>query len=454
LQATTQLARLVYETGYDDIPQAIIERAKLAIFDSIGIALRGSLSAEALLIRKLLPSVAASGKATVVADGRRCQPQWAAFANAVMVNSLELDDTSDSTYCHPAATVVPAVLAVAEEVDVGGKDLLAALVLGYEVTLRVAAAARSHRAQGFAITGTTGTFGAAAATGKVLGLNEEQLVSALGLAGTLAPLSLLEFLSDGSMSKTIYAGGAAHNGVLATLLAAQGVTGPVGILDGKFGFLAVASALENDPSMLVRGLGEKFLISSVSMKPYACCRHFHGAIDCLLELREEKGIDWYEDIARITIHSNHLAIKGHGDKHPATVVGAQQSFPYVVAVALLEGHVNIDDFAEEKIQDPRRYALADRVELLIDEEMVANLPQKVSCSVRIDLKNGESFQCYSDMPKGTPEKPLSVKELEDKFIHLTTPLINKERQLELKNTILSLEKASARELGQLLMVPK
>ncbi len=449
-----RLARFVAETGYDDIPQSTIERAKLAVLDSLGIIYRGSLSNEAMVIRRLLSTIAASGKATVVAQEQHYHPLWASFANAVMLNSLELDDTCDRTYCHPAATIIPTALAMAEEVGAQGRDILTAIVLGYDIMLRIASAACSHRAQGFAITGTVGTFGAAVAAGKIIGLTEKQLVSALGLAGTLAPLSLLEFLSDGSMGKVFYVGAAAHNGILAALIASKGVTGPRGILEGPFGFLNVTSGVKNNPLLLSKSLGEKFSIDSVSIKPYACCRHFHMAIECLLALYEKnQDVDWYQDVIRIVVHSNRLAIKGHSNKKPPTVAAAQQSFPYSVAVALLEGHVNIDDYAQEKLNDSRRHKLASKVSLVVDEAMDSTLPKRRSCLVKVDLRNGKTLQCYGDVPKGAPEKPLTAMEVEDKFRRITAPVINDACRVKILNRVYSLEKVTTRELACLLDFP-
>ncbi len=453
MEATAELSSFVYETGYDDIPKPIVQKAKLAVLDALGIALRGSLSAEASLIRPLLASAEPSGEASVVATRRRSNPQWAAFANAVMINSLELDDTCDTTFCHPATTTVPAVLAIAEQVNASGKEFLAAIVLAYEVTLRIARAACSHRAQGFGVTGTTGAFGAAVGVAKILGLSKKEMVSVLGLAGTLAPLSLLQYLFDGSMSKTIYAGAAAYNAINAALLAAQGITGPRGILDGEFGFLAVASGVENDSSQLVDKLGKDYLISSVSTKPYACCRHFHAAIDCLLKLRKQNQMDWLDDVVEITICSHHLAIKGHDCNYPTTVVAAQQSFPYCIAVALLEGHVNIDDFQAAKIKDKHRYILARKVQLIENGPTIRNALGKTICIVEIKLADGNNLQCVNDSPKGSPEKPLSLEEYKNKFINLTKPLIDKEQQLRLLNAVFSLEMIAVRDLGRLLGLP-
>jgi 2-methylcitrate dehydratase PrpD len=393
--------------------------------------------------------VAAPGRATIVGGTSKICGLWAAFVNAVSVNSLELDDVVENNHCHPAATAVPVALAMSEETDAHGRDLLVALVLGYEVTLRVADAACSHRAQGFGPTGTAGTFGAAAAASKLMGSNVDQTVNALGLAGTLAPLSLLEFLFDGTMSKTIFAGSGAHNGIIAALLAAQGITAPASILDGQFGFLNVASINKNDPSSLVDGLGKQFAILRTSIKPYACCRRFHTAIGCLLSLKEKNNIDWENQVAKIVIHSNKLAIIGHDQTRPTTIVAAQQSFPYCVAVALLEGHVNVDDFIQAKIDDPRRYDLANKIEFVVDPKI-----KQEACFISIRLLDGSIIHSHGDIPKGAPKNPLSERHCKEKFSSLVGPLMDEQRQSEIMKAILALDKTKARGLGQLLTKPQ
>ncbi len=450
MEISDTLSTFIRNIAFDDLPPSVISKAKDTILDSMGIAIRGSLTPEALIVRGALAKVSGLGDSTVIADEQRVSSRWAAFANAVAINSLELDDTCNRTYCHPSTVIVPVVLALGEATEASGKEMLTSLVVGYEITLRVAAAACSHRAQGFAITGTTGTFGAAAAAGKLLGLSERQLTHALGLAGSIAPLSLLEFLSDGAMSKVIYAGMAAHNGILSAMLALEGVTGPQSIIEGPFGFLAVTSGVKNKPTLVSRDLGQKFAISRVSFKPYACCRHFHGAIDCLLELREKMDPKELALIEKIIIRSNALAIKGHDCPSPDTVQAAQQSFPYVCAIALLEGTVSIDDFSMDQLKDPDRCTLANKVHLIVDQDMNRNLPFSTLASVEILLRDGNRLQCHSDAPLGNPEKPLTGSALVAKFLGLTSAIIGAEKQNNLIETIYSLESIRAKDLGRLL----
>ncbi|NMA13771.1 MAG: MmgE/PrpD family protein, partial [Clostridia bacterium] len=253
---TSALASFIANLSYDSLPKDVVDAAKAAYLDWLGSALAGSDKKPTTILTKVVKEMGGHPEATLIGDGSQTTAAHAALLNGASSHVVELDDVHKASVLHAGAVVIPAALAVCEKKGKSGKSLIAAIVAGYEVGIRVGEAVTPSHYRKWHTTGTCGTFGAAAAAAKALDLNEEQCLSTLGSAGTQAA-GLWEFIEDGAMSKHLHPGKAAFNGVLSALLAGNGYTAATRIIEGKRGFCA-ATAPEYDLNKITDGLGEDF----------------------------------------------------------------------------------------------------------------------------------------------------------------------------------------------------
>src|ERR1700758_4356397 len=290
---TATLAAYVANLRFDDIPPHVLERAKILTLDFLGSAVRARRDAESTpSLLKMLEALALDGKgeATVFGDSKTWTPAVAALLNGALGHSLDFDDTHADSSLHPSAPVVPAAFAVGEMVGASGRDVLTAIVAGYEVCCRLGNALDppSHYARGFHPTATAGTYGAAAAAGKLFGLSEAQLISAFGVSGSQAAGSL-QFLVNGAWNKRYQVGAAAMNGVIAATLARNDFVGSSESIEGKHGLL-VGYTDNAHPEKSVAGLGSTYETMKIGVKPYPSCRYTHAAIDAIIAMRREHNL--------------------------------------------------------------------------------------------------------------------------------------------------------------------
>lgn len=288
-KATLKLAKFISELKYDQLTDTIINKAKQVLFDYLGALLAGY-DKGSVLSQKLTELIMQNGgreEATIIGPGVKVPLINAAFVNGVLSHVVELDDGHRDAKGHPGVTVISAALPTAEYLGADGKDLITAIVAGYDVFVRIASSVNpSHLNRGFHTTGTCGTFAACAAVCSLFKLDEEQTVNALGLAGLQAS-GLLEVTIDGHMAKALHAGKAAYGGILAALLAKEGAKGPKSIIEGKKGF-AKALSDECDYDLMLRDLNKKFHIENCYIKLYPSCRHTHASVDAVFELKQKK----------------------------------------------------------------------------------------------------------------------------------------------------------------------
>jgi 2-methylcitrate dehydratase PrpD len=425
--ATQTLAAFLAAVRYDDLPPRVIADAKLAILDWLGSALSGALEEPARIARTVVRGFGASDEASLLPEGRVSAPA-AALANGVASHILEFDDVHRGSTIHGAAPIIPAALAVAEREHADGRVFLLATALGYEAGLRAGEAVNPSHYYYWHPTGTAATFGSAAAAGAILGLDATQLRDALGSAGTQAA-GLWEFNADGSMSKHLHPGKAAFNGVLAADLARQGFTGAATILEGERGFVRAMSD-GGDTGKITAGLGTTWKVSENWYKMHACCGHTHTAIDTALLLRAERGWADAADAAR-AIEGVDIALYGPGyeivrEMNPRTPYQAKFSVAYCVAAALTEGRVGLaqfdaDRFSPEGTVVPAIHALLERTTVRVDPDLTAGYPERWSSRVALTLRDGGTAGGAADYPRGNPENPAPLAELEDKFRDLVAP---------------------------------
>ena len=368
-EVTRELARFASELTYDKIPTPVIERIKLCILDSFGCGLFGSTLPWSIIVADFAKDLGGAGESTVWGRNFKVSAANAALANGTAVHSFELDDLHKTSIVHPGSVVLAPALALAEALGgCDGKEFLTAVVAGYEVAIRVGmSVGTSHLQRGFHPTGTNGTFGAGAAAGKILRLDQEKMTHALGIAGTQAAGLMAAQYS--AMVKRMHAGRAAQSGVYGALLAQKGLTGITNILEADYGGYCQVMADNCDMEKLTVGLGERFETGRVGFKPYAAGGSTHTAHEGVKSIMEEFHLK-PDQISKITVRTTTATYKHtFWEYKPEGVTAAQMNIPYVVAVTALEHAIFIDQFTEEKIKDPAIIQFSRKVEVIPDPEL-------------------------------------------------------------------------------------
>jgi len=423
--ATRELANFCISLSYEALSSDVIDKVKYLAVDFLSVAARGSLTESAEVVRDFVKDVGASAKeGVIIGTDMKASYQYAALANGTASHSIELDDVSNEASAHPGVVVFPTAFAAAEMMRSNGKKFIEAVVLGYEVMVRLGRALNpaSHYARGFHPTGTCGAFGAAIAASKIFNLDAEQMTNALGIVGSQASGSM-EFLADGAWTKRLHPGWAAHNGIIAALLAKRGFTGPATILEGRFGFLHAYSG-GSDASELLTGLGDNFQVMRISIKPHACCRYKQGPIDGIIEIMKENKLS-VQEVERVTLGvlkaGFSIVVEPKELKYnPKSIVDAQFSMPFGAAVALLYGRASLDQYTVDNIESPEVKEMMGKVHCVSAPELDRLFPKQWPASVEIITKNGRKFSTKVEYPKGDPENPLSWQEIEEKFEKLSS----------------------------------
>ncbi len=398
---TRKLADFIAGARFEEIP---VEDTRRAVLDWLGSALAGSIEAPARIVQCL--NFGASEEATVFSS-RRASAAVAALKNGVASHILEFDDVHKGSTLHAAAPIIPAALAVAEREHASGRHFLLAVAVGYEAAFRIGEAVNPSHYRFWHPTGTVATFGAAAAAGSILHLNAEQMVNALGSAGTQAA-GLWEFNADGTMSKHLHPGKAAFNGILSADLARAGFTGASRILEGERGFIAAMSDAAPPFDTEIRG----WKIVENCYKLHACCGHTHTAIDTALDLRPKIGV---RGIAAIEIELYGPGFEIVKEMNPKTPYQAKFSVAYSVAAAIEEGCAGLEQFSAD------RSVLLRKTRVRVAEDLTAKYPAAWPARVKITLDDGTVLSGAGDSPRGNPENPVATEELERKFVSLVEP---------------------------------
>jgi 2-methylcitrate dehydratase PrpD len=413
-----------------DLGSEVVERTKYLLLDYLGVAIAGSLTESTLPIYRMLARASSPGPCTLIGTWSKASPEYAALANGAAAHSVELDDTHQAGSIHPGVVIFSTAIALSEiHPDIDAAQFVSAVVAGYEVAARLAMALqpKSHYELGFHPTSTCGVFGSAVTAAKLLRLSEEQMLSAVGIAGSMAAGSL-EFLADGTWTKRLHPGLAAQNGILAARLAAEDFRGPATILEGRDGFLWAYSR-KSKPELVTQDLGQNFEIMRTSIKPHACCRYMQAPIDGLIELAAEHDIfpDQIERIEVAVLEAGWpLVCEPRKRKYsPANVVDAQFSMPYGAAVALTDRAAGLDQFTGDSFHSPQIKSLMGKVVLQKDIRIEKNFPAEWPAIVQVHLTNGGQFEKFIRFPKGDPENPLTWQELSAKFHSLAARVFPK-----------------------------
>ena len=405
------LAGNIIDTNYENLPAEVVKATKRLFMDGLGVGLAGSAEAGVSELIDIVRDWDGRKESTVWVYGDRLPCVSAAQANATMIHALDYDDTHDVAILHASSVAVPTALAIAEKLGgVDGKRLITAVALAVDLAARLCLANKvSVFDRGWHYTVLHGNFSAAAIAGKLLGLDEETLVSAFGLAYHQAGGNL-QCLHDGTLAKRAGPGFAARNGIMAVLMAQKGITGARNVLQGRDGLFNVYHRGDYNPEVLTANLGEKFEVVNLSFKPYPCCRNTNPPIDATLAMVGEYNIK-AEDVDSVTVYVGKGAMglvcePLNTKQNPSTTVDAQFSIPWTVASAIVQGKVGIAEFTPQAIKDKAVLTLSNKVTPKLDESL--NRMGVSPAIVEIKTKDGKVYSKRVDTPYGSPENPMSM----------------------------------------------
>jgi 2-methylcitrate dehydratase PrpD len=427
MNETRRLAEFVAETGYEDLPGEVVEATRVYILDNLASGFVGSLTPWADMVAGLAQENASVGPCSVFAQDWATTPSYAALVNGTMIGSFETDHAFVRGSCHPSAAVFPPVLAIAERDRMDGTSMLVSVALGYEVACRVGMAATRavEDEAGFHGPGTNASFGGASGAGKALGLDAGGLVNALGIAGSHAG-GLLEFSKEGAMTKRIHVGRGGQMGLESALLAERGFTGPSTVLEGDRGFLRVYSPSPR-PELLTEGLGEGYILLEMTVKAYACHASFHPVIEGICRFKESNQYDPAR-LDAVKVVGTGRMVHRHGDRGPTSILGAQYSLPFSVAVALCRDIASPQVYSEEALWDPQVRRIAEMVEMAADDERLGK-PGGPVAEVSLTIA-GKTHTFQATGWRGAPGNPCTYNDMSEKFRRYASPVLSKEGATE------------------------
>jgi len=400
----------VTDTGYSHIPKEATDNAKKCILDGLGVAIAGSLEPASQRVIQYVSEIGARPEASVIGGGFKSSCPHAALANGTMTHALDFDDMSGSLV-HFTAVLMPTVLALGECLKISGKKALESYILGWEVGAKIGDQISNDAMQrGWHNTGTIGSLSAAIAAAKVLGLNNEQTLTALGIASSQAGGLIANFGTD---TKPLHAGSAAQTGVVAGLLAGRGFTANKTILEGPIGFSKIFSGIECDIAPVSVQLGNPYNIISPgpTIKVYPSCGTSHPTIASVLEITTKHTFE-ADEISEVECRVSQSAADILRYSSPETVNEAKFSLHYCVARSLISGNVTLQDFTKEKIHSLEVQALMKRVRVVVSNVETTGTRAH---AVTITLRDGRQYSHSAPTLKGKPENPLSWDEVHQKF---------------------------------------
>jgi len=441
---TQDLARFSSGLKFKKLPDEVIDRVKYFFLDFIGVACRGSLEDSSRSIFRFIHEMRCGNRGGVLIGTKERAPFiYSALGNGVFGHAIEMDDVNNESSLHPGVVVFPSALATGEMVKANGKKLIEAVVLGYEIMVRLGKALgpKNSYDRGFHPTGTCGTFASSVTASKMIGLKEEGITNAMGIAGSQAAGSM-EYLAQGAWTKRFHAGWAAHSGMVAALIAKRGFRGPISIIEGRDGFLHAYSN-GADATKVLEGIGSGFEILRTSVKPYACCRYMQPPIDALLKIIKENDLK-PNQVEKVTLGllsagASLIAEPAEMKYRPQSIVDAQFSMPFGAAVALLYRKAGLGEFQLSRIRSEEVNRVMKKVEYRVDPDLDRTFPRQWCATAEVLLTDGKHYFTKVEYCKGDPENPLSWEELIEKFHDLSNRIWEKERRAKIVDQIKNLE---------------
>ncbi len=448
------LAEYAAGIKYEDIPQSAIEATKRDIFDSLATGLVGSTALGITELMEWADELEAKEESSLFVFGKKYPAHIAAMINTVMIHGFDYDDTHDHAMMHCGAIMLSTALAVAEaQGGVNGKEMLAALTAGLDIQCRLGMAATIGIVEsGWVYTPLMGIFGATATAGRLMGLNEEEMLNAFGIAYGQASGNY-QAIADSAWTKRLQPGFASQAAITSCRLAKKGFIGAKNLFEGRFNLYHVYLHDRVEPEKIAKDLGKVFLHEELAFKPWPCCGTNQPPINACLEAREKFNID-PDQVKHVEVRVNehlYLATCVPEDirKHPTTIVQAQFSIPYCCAAALVNGKVGLGDFTEEGLLREDVQAMAAKVDGVIDPEIEKNYRARI-CPVDliIEMEDGTVYKHHLETRLGNPKKPMTDKDFYEKmsdciaFCAKKMPEGTAERLQEMVNTLETLENSN------------
>jgi len=440
---TRGIAQFVAGLRYETIPEPVRERIKLLMLDALGCALYGADLKWCRLLQDRLSTIDSTRSCAVWGTGLRLSAPHAVLVNGTQVQGFELDDVHRAGVLHVGSVVLPALIAVSElRPGMSGREFLTAAVACYEIGPRVGLCmGPEHIAQGWHSGATLGVFSAAAGAARGLGLDAEKTVHALGIAGTQS--CGLMAAQYGAMVKRMHSGRAAQSGLYGALLAETGFTGILNVFESEYGGFCTTFSRSTDRfnlHELTAGLGETWETLGVALKFYSCVGSNHTSLDALKDMQREHPFG-PDDVLRITIHGSQVTMDHTGWKYvPQGLTAAQLNLPYCVATFIIEGDCFVDQFTEDRVADPQRMALAEKVAVFHDAGITARGGKfRHMVRVQVELTDGTRMERTVEAARGSEKHFASAAEVVEKFEKLALKALPAAQVAQLRDAMLGLE---------------
>ncbi len=429
---------------FEDLPDHVVENTRFRILDVIGLAMAGLGTDFGRSVKQSTLELSPGGNCRIWGSGEATTVTGAAFTNGALSQALEFDDTHNRSIVHMSGPSVSAALALAERDKLSGQDLVAAIAIGNEISCRIGSVApqQFHR-RGFHPTGLFAAFGTTWLAGYLLKLSRQQQVHAAGIVGSYAA-GLLQCWVDGTQSKFLHPGWASQSGITAATLGKNGTTGPLEIIEGRFGLFASHLQDEKmtlDYGMLLDNLGEHWESENASFKPFPVAHVIHPYIDALLRLRKAHNIK-PEEIKRIfcPVPEYQVGIvcePVEEKRRPNSDSHGRVSLQFTLAEAMVLGVINKNSYTADSLRDERILALADKVDYQIDSSFPG--PEQFKGQVTVELYSGESLTEIEEYNRGSRQNPMTEKEIMEKFTTNSADILSTDEQLSLSDRVLSIE---------------
>jgi 2-methylcitrate dehydratase PrpD len=455
---TRGIADFVSALKYEAIPREVRERIKLLILDALGCALYGAHLEWCRILQRTLAKLDRTADCAVWGTARRLSAPHAALANGTQVQGFELDDVHRQGVLHVGAVVLPALIAVAElRRGMSGREFLASAVAGYEIGPRVGLCmGPEHIGQGWHSGATLGVFSAAAGAARGLKLDAGRTVHALGIAGTQA--AGLMAAQYGAMVKRMHAGRASQSGLYGALLAEAGFTGIADVFESEYGGFCTTFSRSQDRfrlSELTAGLGEVWQTLGVALKFYSCVGSNHTTLDALRDLQAQRPFG-AKDVKSIVVHASQVTVDHAGWKYrPEGVASAQMNLSFCVATLLLEGDCFVDQFSEKIVADPKRLALAGKVEVRADPAISAGGSKyRHAVRVEVQLNDGTLLGRSVEAPRASEPNFAGEAQIVSKFEKLASRALKRSQVAQLRDAVLGMDKLKDASHIAKLLAPK
>jgi len=430
-----QVSDFICRCQFDDLSSTVVERTREVVADSLAVIGAGAQEEEVKALIRRTVTTGSKQTATLIGAGIRTESSKAALINGTAGTFLELDEGNQFARGHPAIHVIPAALAVAEEMNLSGSELLTALVLCYEISARIGIACKIRMSMH--PHGTWGTVGAAVAVGKLMSYKKQAMKEIINVSSSLGLATSRRTMLEGGLVRNVYAGVSGYMGILAHDLVRSGFTGEADGLQTVYGSVVSDTFI---PEVMTEGLGSQFEIARNYFKRHACCRYNHGTLDALDDIISKRTDDRLEpdEIAKIEVKTYSLAAQ-LCDQKPRNTLAGKFSIPFAVATFIVQGSTGVESFSPQAIQDTTARNLAKRVTVSEDPELTAMMPDQRPSKIKVTLTDGTVLEAQALTNKGDTEDPYSPDELRAKYYELAQQIWKQETAEEIYGDIMKLE---------------